>query len=104
MYDTRRTVAWERDVLALNGFHKHVLYSFALSADKSNLQSDFCREGPLFLGCLLDLVAHSTGVLYLSSRDRLCCSPGLAVVTHAKFCIYSATIAFAVYLDLAVPI
>ena len=45
VYVTRRTVTWERYALELYGFHE--VY-YALYA-RSNSQSDFCGEGPLFL-------------------------------------------------------
>ena len=47
MYDTKRTVTWERDALALNGFHERVLTLFTLSVDRSNSQFDLCGIGPL---------------------------------------------------------
>ena len=49
MYNTRRTVTWERYAPALNGCHGRVLRSSRYSTDRSNSQSDFYGKGPLFL-------------------------------------------------------
>ena len=47
MYDTRRTVTWERYALALNGFHEHVLHSSRYLL--IGLMSPFPRAGHIFI-------------------------------------------------------
>ena len=67
--DTRRTVTWERDALALDGFHERVLRSAI--ADRSNSQSDFCGKVPLFL----ERVTYRNLVLFRTLFNFVRCRP-----------------------------
>ena len=54
-YNTQRTVTWERDALALNGFHERVLFSpcYPLIGPTRNLifagQVSFPRAGHIYM-------------------------------------------------------